>query len=180
MYIVKQNDKDAKYPNYKVHPSWSNNRFETLKEAVDYANNWLGGYGPIPESYFDFDNQEDEVKEIKFNFEADECIRIIYSPDNIAIAKEILAKCNAGVNAVNKMSSEKQWEGWEILYNKIFSPSVSKRIFSLLPNFSYYDPDTSYQDDVEAFVNALNIEIGVDMNEIQEKNIEDILNDIFD
>lgn len=47
---------------------------------------------------------------------------------------------------------------WEAKYNMIFSDHVSKRIFELLP-FDYYDPDMDYQDDVTAFVQALNAHV---------------------
>jgi hypothetical protein len=39
---------------------------------------------------------------------------------------------------------------WEEKYDMIFSEEVSRK-FSL----SYYDPDTSYEEDVMAFMNAL-------------------------
>ena len=41
---------------------------------------------------------------------------------------------------------------WEDLYDIIFSKKVSKRIYKILPNFSWYDPDTTYQEDVVAFI----------------------------
>lgn len=36
---------------------------------------------------------------------------------------------------------------WEDKYDMIFSDDVSKKV-----RFDYYDPDTSYQEDVEAFM----------------------------
>lgn len=44
---------------------------------------------------------------------------------------------------------------WEMKYDLIFSERVSRRIFNLI-TLDYYDPDTSYQEDVTAFVNAFN------------------------
>ena len=41
---------------------------------------------------------------------------------------------------------------WEDLYDIVFSKKVSKRIYEILPNFSWYDPDTTYQEDVVAFI----------------------------
>ena len=41
---------------------------------------------------------------------------------------------------------------WEDLYDIVFSKKVSKRIYKILPNFSWYDPDTTYQEDVVAFI----------------------------
>lgn len=39
---------------------------------------------------------------------------------------------------------------WEEKYDKIFSEEISQQF-----SFEYYDPDTSYQEDVMAFMNAL-------------------------
>ena len=41
---------------------------------------------------------------------------------------------------------------WEDLYDIVFSKKVSKRIYKILPNFTWYDPDTTYQEDVVAFI----------------------------
>ena len=43
---------------------------------------------------------------------------------------------------------------WENLYNRVFSDEVSTIIFRLFPDFNYHDPDTSYYEDVVAFINA--------------------------
>lgn len=44
---------------------------------------------------------------------------------------------------------------WETKYDLIFSDDMSLMVMDLDPGFSYYDPDTSYEDDVRAFVDAL-------------------------
>ena len=44
---------------------------------------------------------------------------------------------------------------WEVKYDLIFSKRVSGKINDLI-SLDYYDPDTSYEEDVTAFVNALN------------------------
>ena len=44
---------------------------------------------------------------------------------------------------------------WETKYDLIFSESISKTIFREI-HLHYYDPDTSYEEDVTAFVNAFN------------------------
>ncbi len=48
---------------------------------------------------------------------------------------------------------------WELKFDLIFSPEVSRRIFQLFSelnvSFDYYDPDTSYEEDVQALANAL-------------------------
>ena len=42
----------------------------------------------------------------------------------------------------------------ELKYNLIFSSNYSQRLHGIMP-LDYYDPDTSYEDDVEAYVRAL-------------------------
>lgn len=44
---------------------------------------------------------------------------------------------------------------WETKYDLIFSKRISRRVFSLI-NLDYYDPDSSYEDDVRAFMDAFN------------------------
>lgn len=44
---------------------------------------------------------------------------------------------------------------WEVKYDFIFSADVSRRINQIV-HLDYYDPDTSYEEDVTAFVNAFN------------------------
>lgn len=52
---------------------------------------------------------------------------------------------------------------WELKYDTIFSPNISKKVFALMKelniNFDYYDPDTSYEEDVRAFSDALDSKI---------------------
>jgi len=45
-FEVFDGDKPAKYPDIKVHPSWSNNVFFSFVDAEAYALNWLGCYSP--------------------------------------------------------------------------------------------------------------------------------------
>lgn len=48
---------------------------------------------------------------------------------------------------------------WETKYDLVFCENVSRRVFKLLKelgvSFDYYDPDTSYEEDLRAFANAL-------------------------
>ena len=44
---------------------------------------------------------------------------------------------------------------WEQKYDLIFSDSLSKVVFNEI-YIDYYDPDTSYKEDITAFVNAFN------------------------
>lgn len=42
---------------------------------------------------------------------------------------------------------------WEITYDRIFSRKLSERVFKLI-DLNYYDPDTNYDEDVKAFIQA--------------------------
>jgi hypothetical protein len=42
----------------------------------------------------------------------------------------------------------------QLKYNLIFSEQYSKRLHGIMP-LDYYDPDTSYEEDVYAYVRAL-------------------------
>ncbi len=44
---------------------------------------------------------------------------------------------------------------WEAKYDLIFSERISKKV-----SFSWYDPDTSYREDVTAFMNAFDDYMG--------------------
>lgn len=44
-FAVYDNGRPAKYPEIKVHKSWTNNKFNTFEEALAYTLNWLGPYG---------------------------------------------------------------------------------------------------------------------------------------
>lgn len=48
---------------------------------------------------------------------------------------------------------------WELKFDLIFSPEISRRIFQIFDelniSFDYYDPDTSYEEDVLALSTAL-------------------------
>lgn len=44
---------------------------------------------------------------------------------------------------------------WEKKFDKIFSDKISVKINSLI-RLDYYDPDTTYEEDVSAYIAALN------------------------
>lgn len=52
-----------------------------------------------------------------------------------------------------EMIVESEQYSWEEKYDLIFSEDISRLFLSLARDFSPYDPDTSYQDDVMAFYN---------------------------
>lgn len=48
---------------------------------------------------------------------------------------------------------------WNTVYDAVFSETISRRVYTLISKlslrFDYYDPDTTYREDVTAFANAL-------------------------
>lgn len=58
------------------------------------------------------------------------------------------------VNAMTIYVGSAQYNiDWEITYDKIFSENISRKVLNLV-DLDYCDPDTSYEDDVKAFVSA--------------------------
>lgn len=45
---------------------------------------------------------------------------------------------------------------WEVKYDSIFAMKISKSIQEVGLRFDYYDPDTSYEEDIRAYWDALN------------------------
>ena len=43
---------------------------------------------------------------------------------------------------------------WEEKYDMIFCEEISKKAKKLSPSFDWYDPDTTYEEDVMAFFNS--------------------------
>lgn len=47
---------------------------------------------------------------------------------------------------------------WQVKYDLIFSKNISTKIFQLFKevniSFDYYDPDTTYEEDIKAFSSA--------------------------
>lgn len=52
------------------------------------------------------------------------------------------------------VESECSEEALEALYHFVFSDRVSNKIYEILPNFEWYDPDATYREDVCAFIDA--------------------------
>lgn len=48
---------------------------------------------------------------------------------------------------------------WETKYDLIFSENLSGEVFRLI-RMDYYDPDTSYEEDVTAFIQAFKDKMG--------------------
>lgn len=51
---------------------------------------------------------------------------------------------------------------WNEKYDFVFSEHISKQIFKALPELSYYDSDSGYEDDVLAFYHAVKNELNLD------------------
>jgi hypothetical protein len=51
---------------------------------------------------------------------------------------------------------------WDEKYNLIFSKNISIELSKLLDDFSYYDPDSGYEDDVLAYYRAVKDKIKMD------------------
>lgn len=62
---------------------------------------------------------------------------------------------------------------WELKYNLIFSDEISSRVFELI-DLDYYDPDSTYEADVLAFVDGFNL--FTKEHKITSKLIHDIVN----
>lgn len=45
-------------------------------------------------------------------------------------------------------------DDWKRLYSFVFSDRISGVVYSIIPDFDWYDPDTTYQEDVCAFIGA--------------------------
>lgn len=71
----------------------------------------------------------------------------------ISYAKEISAYLNDLWDITYKESKgDMDDEAWTELYDTVFSDKISKKIHLVYPGFTWYDPDTSYQEDVTAYI----------------------------
>lgn len=57
-------------------------------------------------------------------------------------------------NALDTSNGDPEHYIWAEMYHQIFSETISKKIFKEFPDFHYCDPDSSYYEDVSAFINA--------------------------
>lgn len=62
-----------------------------------------------------------------------------------------LTKLQDLLNLTNKIF--KSDISWEAKFDLIFSDNISRAVFDLI-SLDYYDPDTTYEEDVSAFVHA--------------------------
>lgn len=100
----------------------------------------------IPESrYIELIRIEQKYKASDFNYDNDK-IRALYVELNSVI--------NAGLSVSNNESNDSIWRR---IYDKVFGldSGICSRWRELVPGFTWYDPDSSYYDDVMAFYHAI-------------------------
>lgn len=54
------------------------------------------------------------------------------------------------------LSNVENEDAWRALFKFVFREDVAGKIFDIVPDFDWDDPDTTYQEDVCAFINAFN------------------------
>lgn len=100
-----------------------------------------------------YGEMEDYLNELsKRDYDEFDDIEVYEDMPAIAVA-EILQK------AFDKAGNMCDWdydddEVWSKLYDKIFSENVARKIWKMFPDFEYYDPDTSYYEDLQALVSS--------------------------
>lgn len=100
-----------------------------------------------------YGEMEDYLNELsERDYDEFDDIEVQESMSAIAVA-EILQK------AFDKAGNMCDWdydddEVWGKLYDKIFSENVARKIWKMFPDFEYYDPDTSYYEDLQALVSS--------------------------
>jgi len=77
----------------------------------------------------------------------------------LAELRALIAKAKELTTAPEFQNPDEREMFWDRVYSQIFSPHISQRICQLLKDqgtpFDWYDPDTTYEEDVKAFVKAL-------------------------
>lgn len=67
-----------------------------------------------------------------------------------------------GMDATNDNGGQ---DPWEVAYDLVFSDTISRQVHSTLramnQSLDYYDPDTSYEEDVRAFADAVSSKFSV-------------------
>ena len=102
-----------------------------------------------------------------------------------ATTKSDEAKNAVDILKQNMTSYDTQFEGIntditdEVKYDLIFSDKISRFVFNFFNTIrsplEYYDPDTSYQEDVDAFMSAFNEKVNFLDNPKTQQMIQDYL-----
>ena len=81
--------------------------------------------------------------------------------EDVVVYEDMSATTVAGIlqKAFDKAGNMCNWDSkddeiWGKLYDRIFSESVARKVWKMFPYFDYYDPDTSYYEDLQAFVSS--------------------------
>lgn len=61
--------------------------------------------------------------------------------------EEFLERCSRLCDKAHESLLE-----WKDVYDSVFSKNEMKRLYEILPDFDWYDPDTTYQEDTVAFI----------------------------
>lgn len=83
-------------------------------------------------------------------------MHIVNNQDYLTLIR-IQARVNEAYSKV--VLSTYSEEAWEALFHFVFSENISRKICEILPRFDWYDPDTTFQEDVCAFINAFDREM---------------------
>lgn len=155
----------------KYHLIFSDALSSRFRELLSEINLSLSDYYDPDEGYEEdvsafFEAVKLEMKEIKVIAE------IYLSEQEIENAYSEFEEKNQIDNNVTEQLKNLQKEAneiynsdisWETKYKLIFSKNISSRFNELIEeineHFSYYDPDSDYEDDVIAFMSAMNEKI---------------------
>lgn len=155
----------------KYHLIFSDSLSSRFRELLSEINLSLSDYYDPDEGYEEdvsafFEAVKLEMKEIKVIAE------IYLSEQEIANAySEFEEKDQIDNNATEQLKNLQKEANeiynsdmpWETKYKLIFSKNISRRFNELIEeineHFSYYDPDCDYEDDVIAFMSAMNEKI---------------------
>ena len=155
----------------KYHLIFSDALSSRFRELLSEINLSLSDYYDPDEGYEEdvsafFEAVKLEMKEIKVIAE------IYLSEQEIENAYSEFEEKNQIDNNVTEQLKNLQKEAneiynsdisWETKYKLIFSKNISRRFNELIEeineHFSYYDPDSDYDDDVIAFMSAMNEKI---------------------
>lgn len=87
--------------------------------------------------------------------------KLRHSPKHDAAMKELRELNTTTQNLVAAAQKEQASDQeWELVYDAVFSESISDRVRELIKiigmRLDYYDPDSSYEEDVMEYASALN------------------------
>ena len=171
MQMIMETEEEKLSWKTKYHLIFSDSLSSRFRELLSEINLSLSDYYDPDEGYEEdvsafFEAVKLEMKEIKVIAE------IYLSEQEIENAYSDFEEKNQIDNNVTEQLKNVQKEAneiynsdmsWETKYKLIFSKNISRRFNELIEeineHFSYYDPDSDYDDDVIAFMSAMNEKI---------------------